>query len=122
MERLRRALWLMLGRVPWLRRRAMRTLWLIRARRACRQRSQDVPRLLEKFSIKSQAIDGPKHIVFIVVDCLRKNNISLYGYERETTPFLRSLSDKAAVFEKRVLICTLDLSVGGFDANRPLST
>jgi arylsulfatase A-like enzyme len=96
---LRQSAKFILFKIPWLRRRAQRTLWRVRAGRAYKQRSQDIQRLLEGFSIKPQKISGPKHILFIVVDCLRKDHLSLYGYDRETTPFLRYLSDKAAVFE-----------------------
>lgn len=99
MEWLKQTAWSMLSRVPWLRRKIQRSLWQVRATRAYKQRSPYIPRLLEKYGVKASKNGGPKHIIFIVVDALRKNHLSLYGYDRETTPFLKSLSDKAAVFE-----------------------
>ena len=37
----------------------------------------------------------PPNVVLITVDCLRRDRISAYGYERRTTPFLDSLLDGA---------------------------
>jgi arylsulfatase A-like enzyme len=39
-----------------------------------------------------------RNCIFIVIDCLRKDHISLYGYNRKTTPFLDSVAKHAAVF------------------------
>jgi arylsulfatase A-like enzyme len=37
----------------------------------------------------------PPNVVLITVDCLRRDRISAYGYERRTTPFLDALLDDA---------------------------
>jgi len=47
---------------------------------------------------------GPKHsdkpnVVMIVMDTVRADHLSLYGYSRDTTPFLEKLSQKSVVFE-----------------------
>lgn len=99
---LKRTAWSMLSRVPWLRRRVHKVLWWIKARRAYKQRSQDLPLLLDSCNAKRRKNCGPKHIILIVVDCMRKGNLSLYGYHRETTPFLSSIADRAAVFENAI--------------------
>jgi len=39
-----------------------------------------------------------KDIVLITCDSLRTSNISLFGYNRETTPFLDSLTDNAIIY------------------------
>lgn len=102
MERLKWTVWLMLNRAPWLRRILQKTLWRHRTRRAYKQRVQDIPPLLDHCNAKRKRIDGPEHIIFIVIDALRKNHLPLYGYYRATTPFLQSIADKAAVFENAV--------------------
>ena len=42
----------------------------------------------------------PAPIVLIVLDTLRPDHTSLYGYHRDTTPYLRELGEKAFVFER----------------------
>ncbi len=96
---LRRTIRPVLSRIPWLRRRVQMVLWRMRARPFYRQRIQNIPGLLDICNAKRQKNCGPKHIIFVVVDCLRKGNLSLYGYHRDTTPFLKSLADRAAVFD-----------------------
>lgn len=32
-----------------------------------------------------------RNVIIIIIDCLRRDHLSLYGYSRETTPFLHSL-------------------------------
>jgi len=44
------------------------------------------------------AADGPS-LLMIVVDTLRRDRLSLYGYERQTSPNLDSLAAGAAVFD-----------------------
>ncbi len=39
-----------------------------------------------------------RNCIFIVIDCLRKDHLSLHGYHRKTTPFLDSVAEHAAVF------------------------
>lgn len=99
---LKRTAWSMLSRIPRLSQRVQKNLWRLRARRTYKQRSQDLPRLLGNCSAKRRKNCGPKHIILIVVDCLRKRNLSLYGYHRQTTPFLKSLAQDGAVFENAI--------------------
>jgi len=40
-----------------------------------------------------------KHILFIVIDCLRSDHVSLYGYRRNTTPFLNDLHSACVFYE-----------------------
>lgn len=40
------------------------------------------------------------NVLWVVVDALRAKNMSLYGYGRETTPFLSTLAKDAWVFDK----------------------
>src|SRR5436189_4017786 len=35
------------------------------------------------------------NVLLVTVDCLRRDRLSAYGYERQTTPFLDSLVDDA---------------------------
>ncbi len=42
---------------------------------------------------------GPPNVLFIVWDTVRSDHLSLYGYERETTPFLDRWAQDARVFE-----------------------
>ena len=49
--------------------------------------------------------DGPSpparpNVVFVVVDTLRADHMSLYGYERSTTPKIDELSKRGTVFEQ----------------------
>lgn len=40
------------------------------------------------------------NVVFIVIDTLRADHLSFYGYPHETAPFLASLASRSAVFER----------------------
>ncbi len=42
------------------------------------------------------------NILLIVVDSLRSDHLSCYGYERETTPFIDDISDESIVFENAI--------------------
>lgn len=44
----------------------------------------------------------PRHVLLIVVDCLRRDHVSVYGYTPDTTPFLCRLAEQAAVFTHAV--------------------
>ncbi|MFT7678441.1 MAG: arylsulfatase A-like enzyme [Planctomycetota bacterium] len=39
-------------------------------------------------------------VAVVLIDTLRRDHLDLYGYERETAPYLRSLADQSAVFER----------------------
>ncbi len=42
---------------------------------------------------------GRPNILLITVETLRRDHCSLYGHERDTTPFLRKLADESIVFD-----------------------
>ena len=44
--------------------------------------------------------ERPPNIVLITVDTLRADHMSLYGYERETTPEIDAWFGEGAVFER----------------------
>jgi len=44
----------------------------------------------------------PPNFVLIVVDDLRADHLTSYGYERDTTPFLATLGERGVVFDKVV--------------------
>jgi len=44
--------------------------------------------------------DGPANVLFVVMDTVRKDHLSVYGHDRETTPALEALAEEAAVFEQ----------------------
>jgi len=41
----------------------------------------------------------PTNVVLVMVDTLRADHMSAYGYERETTPFIRQFASQGFVFE-----------------------
>ncbi|AEH25446.1 sulfatase [Pyrococcus yayanosii] len=53
------------------------------------QRLKKTKRFAEKFIDFSSKPD--KNVILITVDCLRNDHISYNGYQRETTPFLKSI-------------------------------
>ncbi|MEI6479733.1 MAG: sulfatase-like hydrolase/transferase [bacterium] len=50
-------------------------------------------------SIHPLEIPKPKNIVVINIDSLRADRMGIYGYSKDTTPFLDSLMKKGAIFE-----------------------
>ena len=42
---------------------------------------------------------GPLNVIVISVDSLRQDHMSLYGYERKTTPYIDTWAEDAAVFD-----------------------
>lgn len=47
------------------------------------------------------ALAAPRpDVVVVLIDTLRRDHLDLYGYERETAPYLRSLAERSAVFER----------------------
>ncbi|MFB6174340.1 MAG: sulfatase [Halobacteriales archaeon] len=48
-------------------------------------------------------MDGDaSNVVFVVMDTVRKDRLSVYGYDRETTPELERVAAESAVFEQAV--------------------
>ena len=59
--------------------------------------------LITKAGIEFQPSENAsKHILFIVIDCLRKDHLSLYGYKRKTTPFLDCFAEESLVFRDAI--------------------
>lgn len=54
--------------------------------------------LKKKNLIQLESNLSERHIILIVIDCLRKDHLSVSGYKRQTTPFLDSLLDTSAIF------------------------
>ncbi|MFB6087058.1 MAG: sulfatase [Haloarculaceae archaeon] len=46
--------------------------------------------------------DGPANVLFVVMDTVRKDRLSVYGHDRPTTPGLETFADDAAVYEGAV--------------------
>ncbi|MCW8985341.1 MAG: sulfatase, partial [Thermoanaerobaculales bacterium] len=46
------------------------------------------------------ATPSPANIIVVMVDTLRADHMSLYGYERTTTPFIDTFVSEATVFER----------------------
>ena len=51
------------------------------------------------FPVLAVAQEAPDNVLLITVDNLRPANMGVYGYERDTTPFLSSIARECAVFE-----------------------
>jgi hypothetical protein len=43
---------------------------------------------------------GSANVLFVVMDTVRKDRLSVYGHDRETTPALERLAEEAATFEE----------------------
>ncbi|WP_435359892.1 sulfatase [Haloarchaeobius sp. DFWS5] len=43
-----------------------------------------------------------QNVLFVVMDTVRKDHLSVYGYDRPTTPGLEAFADEAAVYEQAV--------------------
>jgi arylsulfatase A-like enzyme len=57
---------------------------------------------LHSFSCGQQprrSLPEPLNVIIVMVDTLRADHMSTYGYERETTPFISKFASQAVVFE-----------------------
>jgi len=54
---------------------------------------------------KLNAQKGP-NIVILLVDCLRKDHVGIYGYSRDTTPNMDYFSQEAVVFQDAISQCS----------------
>ena len=52
---------------------------------------------------ESTVVNKP-NVIIIVADALRADHVSLYGYDKKTTPFLESLADEALVYENMISV------------------
>lgn len=50
-------------------------------------------------SINKSKVKKVKNVLFLMIDDVRRRNMSLYGYLYKTTPFLDSIQDKLLIFE-----------------------
>ncbi|SDL92406.1 Arylsulfatase A [Halogranum gelatinilyticum] len=46
--------------------------------------------------------ESPRNVLFVVMDTVRKDHLTPYGYDRPTTPGLEDFADEATVFEQAV--------------------
>jgi arylsulfatase A-like enzyme len=46
--------------------------------------------------------DGPANVLFVVMDTVRKDHLTPYGYDEPTTPTLGEFAQQAAVYEEAV--------------------
>jgi uncharacterized sulfatase len=53
--------------------------------------------------MKLQSNANPPDIVLIVLDTLRADRLSCYGYDRETSPFIDAFADEATLFERAIV-------------------
>lgn len=50
---------------------------------------------------ENEVPDGPRpDVAIVLIDTLRQDHLDLYGYPKETAPFLRELAERSAVFER----------------------
>lgn len=56
------------------------------------------PRFLDSLDTSHQAQNKPPNVIVVVLDAFSAHDISLYGYERETTPNLARLAERAIVY------------------------
>ncbi len=51
-----------------------------------------------------EAANERRGVLVVAVDCMRADRMSLYGYDRETTPFLDSLAKESLVFTRHYAV------------------
>ena len=66
------------------------------------QRKQIAERLIANSTLTQSDHNLIRHVLFVVIDCLRRDHVSLYDYTRKTTPFLESLAENSAVFQDAI--------------------
>lgn len=63
-----------------------------------RERPGPVCLVSDPMMLSSRPLEGP-NVILLCIETLRRDHMSLYGYERETTPFLEELAKECVVFE-----------------------
>ncbi|MBI4707197.1 MAG: sulfatase-like hydrolase/transferase [Candidatus Omnitrophica bacterium] len=63
-----------------------------------KNRGEDAP--LQKGRVTSAAKEGSPNIILITFDAMTARHMSVYGYNRETTPFITEWSSSASLFTK----------------------
>jgi arylsulfatase A-like enzyme len=61
----------------------------------------ETPKTAEKF-----VLPETDNVVFLVIDTLRADHLSFYGYPKETAPFLASLANRSVIFEQAIAGCS----------------
>jgi arylsulfatase A-like enzyme len=56
------------------------------------------------------APDAPPNVILIVMDTTRADHMSVYGYEKDTTPYLRKFGEEAVRFDRAYATSTWTLS------------
>ena len=64
---------------------------------------------------------GSPNVVLIVLDTVAVGHLSLYGYERKTTPDLVPLADQEIRFDSAQAPCTMDTAVARNDVHRTMA-
>lgn len=60
--------------------------------------------------VRSLAMDANyPNVILIVMDTVRADNLSLYGYERDTTPHLKEFSKNATLYSNAIAPCDMTL-------------
>ncbi|MFZ5912220.1 MAG: sulfatase [Chloroflexota bacterium] len=59
-----------------------------------------VPRFMGSLDTPGQHQSKPQNVIVVVLDAFSAYDISLYGYQRETTPNLARLAERAVVYHK----------------------
>lgn len=67
------------------------------------KRKNHIKNLIKKNGIyKKGGFKNFEHILFITIDCARKDHFSAYGYGKKTTPFIEKLKYKSAFFKNAI--------------------
>lgn len=66
---------------------------------ANRLRRQVIEQLIADRGLTQLRRHDIHHVLFLVVDCLRRDHVSCYGYTRKTTPFLDSLAEQGYLLQ-----------------------
>lgn len=73
---------------------------ILKYRRWSPEQLKEKKKLLAEWDVAPRR--GIHRIIVVVVDCLRKDHMSLYGYHRNTTPFLDMTAQRGAVFTNAI--------------------
>lgn len=65
---------------------------------ACQKQSES------EVTSSTKKVAEPENIIFITIDTLRRDRVSIYDYPFDTSPFLSSLSKKGIVFENALTV------------------
>ena len=60
--------------------------------------------------LQSRAAAGRPNVILITMDTVRADHLSLYGYGRDTTPFLKELAKGATVYDEAIATSNMTLT------------